>query len=566
MAPLPSAPAVTLDAFASGVGVAQQLARARSLQARILWIDTTANIERYNTEQKIIDLVRQIRDVGFNTIVFDIKPISGQVVWPSRFAPKIVEWRGRVLPPEFDPLAIFVREARLNRMPLFVSMNAFSEGHRMFLVGPGYERVDQQTVLYEPIPVVRIAGQEFRLSPTPNAAEEGAISVYQTPERVPAATEGAFAVTLHRNMTVHDGFNFGGIGPQTPTVPRGGTILHATGAGAEFLRQHALPGRMVEFGSQPLYVPIQERPEQQIPLMMNPHDPRVRRYALDVLTEVVSNYAVDGVIYDDRLRFGGMNADFSELTRRQFETTIGRQISWPQDVFEHTYDINLRRGVRPGRYYDQWMAFRANTLQSFIREARETITRIRPTTQFGAYVGSWYGEYPKFGHNYADPQADAGFWFMSPNYRRAGTSPLFDFIVTGAYYPTATIHEAMTKGGNVGATVEAAGTLTNRLVRDQAWTYAGIMLMDFPNDPIGLLNALQAATGTTQGVMVFDLSHDIEPFWPVFKQAFAHPRVAPHARRELLDEVRRRRTALEAQPGWREPPIILTSGVAGTGH
>ena len=41
----------------------------------------------------------------------------------------------------------------------------------------------------------------------------------------------------------------------------------------------------------------------------------VRQRVLDMLTELVRGYAVDGVIFDDRLRYAGINADFSEETR-----------------------------------------------------------------------------------------------------------------------------------------------------------------------------------------------------------------------------------------------------------
>jgi hypothetical protein len=123
----------------------------------------------------------------------------------------------------------------------------------------------------------------------------------------------------------------------------------------------------------------------------------------------------------------------------------------------------------------------------------------------------------------------------------------------------------MTKGREIGNTVESAGTLTNRLVRDTSWTYAGIMLSDFKDNPDGLLDAMQAACGSTQGVMVFDLSHDIEPMWPVFAQAFSQPRTAPHDRKDVLALVRQRRAALDKQ-GIKDPPIIISAGSSGTGH
>ena len=78
--PIPMLPGVMLDRRLHGTGVANPMARSKGLQGRILWIDATANIERYNTELKIVDLVAKIGDTGFNTIVLDVKPISGHVI------------------------------------------------------------------------------------------------------------------------------------------------------------------------------------------------------------------------------------------------------------------------------------------------------------------------------------------------------------------------------------------------------------------------------------------------------------------------------------------------------
>src|SRR2546423_229096 len=80
-APPGGLPGVMLDWGNDSIGLAKQATRgAQRYQARIMWIDATANIERYNTEEKIAALVKGLKDVGFNTIVFDAKPISGQVV------------------------------------------------------------------------------------------------------------------------------------------------------------------------------------------------------------------------------------------------------------------------------------------------------------------------------------------------------------------------------------------------------------------------------------------------------------------------------------------------------
>ena len=112
--------------------------------------------------------------------------------------------------------------------------------------------------------------------------------------------------------------------------------------------------------------------------------------------------------------------------------------------------------------------------------------------------------------------------------------------------------------------MEAAGQFSNRAVNDQTWVYAGIALSNYNGHPELLLRALQGAAASTQGVMVFDLSHNIDQFWPTFAQAFSTPATPPHAVPGLLAAVRRQHAAQKAA-GTPEPPVILYNGVSGTG-
>lgn len=566
-APIPNLRSVMMDWVGNSYGVAHTTAASQRLQARILWVDATANIERVNTAEKVATLVKNVKLAGFNTLVFDIKPISGQVMYPSKFAPKIPEWKGKVLPADFDPLARMVAECKSAGLTLFVSLNAFSEGHRDFKVGPGYEKKDWQTILYEPlISAYSIYNDNFPVSPVLNkmAANGDQIAAFNDRNALPdTTTADTFAIVLDRFGTVtatHQGVNV-----PAARVPVQGSVLVGKGAAANYLRNQAPINSRIRFDSVPRFVPISERPEQQVPLMVNPNNPDVQNYAEEIIKEVVTNYAVDGVIYDDRMRYGGINADFSPITQQQFEKYIGRRISWPDDVFKMTLSPSLNKGVVPGAYYEAWMTFRAQTLRNFMLRIRQTVKAARTNTQFGLYAGSWYGEYTRFGNNWGSPDLEAGFWFLSPEYAQTGIAPLCDFMITGCYYPTATIFDAMSAGVPIGNSVEGAGQLSNRIVRDQSWVYAGIALDQFKGNPDGLRAALQGACGSTQGVMVFDLSHDIEPMWQVFAGAFASdPRAAPHSQPGLLAEVRRRRAQLD-KLGHKDPPVNINSGASGTG-
>ena len=117
----------------------------------------------------------------------------------------------------------------------------------------------------------------------------------------------------------------------------------------------------------------------------------------------------------------------------------------------------------------------------------------------------------------------------------------------------------------MGVSVEFAGYMTNQVARDRTFTYAGIMLSQFEGDPDRLREALAAACGVSQGVMVFDLSHNIDPFWAVFKQAFGRPAKAPTQVPGLLERVRKLRAA-EDRAGVKRDPVVVMPGMAGAGH
>lgn len=567
-APLPGLPAVRLDSLGNGVGVAQLLARSHGLQGRILWVDCTANIERYNTEAKIDALVERAASIGFNTIVFDVKPIVGNPIYPSEILPQLETWRGRTMPKGFDPIPIFSRACRRAGLSLLLAMNAFSEGHRIAREagtdaegrprfepdGYALQVPEQQSVLYTSTPAVGLAGTTSAFG----IGGDGPVAHTLSGAEMPRSEGDRVAVAIDASGRVTRGLVGGERWERTEVA-----ALAASGeAGAMLGRARDARARLVfsAIGRRQRSAEV----DDQIPLMMNPFHPDVRARSLRFVEEVAS-YDIDGLLYDDRLRYAGMQADFSDHARASFERFVGERVTWPEDVYGYTYTPRLQRGIRPGKWYDAWLAWRAQHLTTWVREAGALFRHLRPGCVFGVYAGSWYGEYPKFGSNWASNEFEAGFPFLTREYRSTGYASALDIAILGAYYPTATIVDAMEQGRSSGPTVEAAGQLSNRAIRDQAWTYVGIMLNDFRDDPRRLAPALQAACGSSQGVMVFDLSHEFERFEPILRAAF-HPLVkAPHAVPGLLAEVRALR-ALKDRRGDREPAVWIREGAAGAGH
>lgn len=560
-------PSIKVDWQNSYYGIAHQMARAAKAQARILWVDGTANLDRVSDDAKVTALMRQVKAAGFNTVVFDVKPISGQVLYPSQYAPKIEEWKGKKLPRDYDPLAKMATEAKANGLSFFVSLNSFSEGHNLFKAGPGYNRVLEQTVIYDSKPIIVSSKLEegehwMYVNPKVNGQlSPNTCTLFSSREALPK-DECIVAVLDSKGKVVAVEEDDDGGRGNTP-LPRGGAFA-VFARDTEFAEEFVFEGVTLTLRDEARFIPISDRPELQYPLMMNPHHPKVREYMLKIITEITDRYPVDGIIFDDRLRYAGLYADFSPVARTEFDKVVGKNILWPDDVFRVTYTQQMKRGIRPGPYFERWLSWRSQTMQKWLGEVRSTLRKSNPEFQLGVYAGSWYGDYQQFGNNYASPEFDAGFWFLTSDYRRTGFADELDFLITGCYYPTATIYEAMETGEPIGRSVEAAGQLSNRAARDMTWTYAGISLDQFSGNPEGLANALQAACATTQGVMVFDLSHNIEPMWSVFTKAFSKPAKAPHTVLGLLDRVRAQRKAFDRM-GVKERTVPISAGSSGVG-
>ncbi len=563
VAVLPGLPFVRLHEGLAEIGYGQEEAHRRNLQGRVLWIDGTANISRTNSREKIESLLAKVADVGFNTIVYDVKPIIGYTLYPSRISERLVSWKGEVMPADFDPLAAMIEVGHAHGLSVFVALNAFSEGHLYAKreeknakspfgkPGWGYEHPELQTVQYVAHPFVKVGDQEIKLPDQANIFSAEGIGAFT---QIPAGA--AYHLTLNN---LGDFIESGG----TSLKPGQSVLAAKDEAGAEVLREAVRSGYRFVFSSRPSFVKIADH-QTQIPLMLNPHDPRVQRRAWSFAEEIASRYQVDGLLYDDRLRFGGLNADFSDLSKTMFERRIGKKIKWPDDVYRISYTPALQSGIKAGKYFDAWLAFRSQTMMDWVAQTRSRLKAKNRRMQFGIYAGSWYGEYPQFGTNYGSPDLSAGFPFLNPTYRKTGLADLLDLLITGCYYKTATIDEAAQKGQIAGQTIEAAGILSNRVAGDRCWVYAGIGLSDFEGNPEGLGRALQAACGTTQGVMVFDLSHNIDKSWPIFARAFGTKHLAPHMVVGSRDVLRKVRLAAERR-GWTPGPFPLFEGAAGTG-
>lgn len=567
VSPLPGISWIKAMQGMEGAGLANREARRTDTQARILWVDGSANIGPVSTEAGVVTLVQNAVDAGFNTLVYDVKPIVGRTMYPSRFADQLTSWKGVSMPAGHDPLRLISREVRRHGLTLLVSLNAFSEGHSYAKrdegkpdtlfgeAGWGYEHPELQTVQYRPLPIWQMGEESLDIFPTLTPAQ------WQTPlalyNRLPNSQSFDRAFVL-------DGKGWikwqGAALPESLAADE--TLMLARGNAAQKVSSAWARG-LGKIDSRAEFHTAADG-QNQIPLMMNPHDDRNQQRALSFVHEVMANYDVDGLLYDDRLRFGGLDTDFHESTLLAFEQHVGREVNVPEDIYKVTFNPRLGQGIQPGPLFDAWLAWRAQEMKQFVIKVREEVKEQGEDKLFGIYAGSWYGDYPRYGANYGDSRLHAGFPFLTRAYRDAGFADQLDMLITGCYYPVPTVFQALERNAPPGRTVEAGGIISQRVARDQTWTIAGIMIVDYARDPKAFEHAMQAAASTTQGVMVFDYSHDISQYWPMLKRAFRDRKQAPYQVPGLLERVRSLRAEWDKK-NYDEDPFPLFEGAPGAG-
>jgi len=378
----------------------------------ILWCDAEANCRTLSSREGVRSVLSKAKEAGIDTVVVDVKPLSGEVLYMSTRAPRLGKVKGFEYPADFDLLQAMIQEGRATGISIHANLNIFSEGHRHWKRGPAYLHPEWQVISYEP-----------------------------------------------RGLTLAQ------------------DSIYST------------------FG-----------------LFVNPIGP-AREYELAIISEVISHYDVEGIVFD-RMRYPNLYADFSEETRIAFQELLGcTRINWPYDVFRHSDD-----GIKEGRFYKEYLEWRAWQIKNFATEACGLVRSIRPNTQVGVYVGSWYDTYYNEGVNWGSSTYHAGYPWMTPSYNETGYAELFDYICAGCYYPYVRIEDACAAGKSPGHSVEAGCDMSMNAVRHASKVYGSLYLLDYKDDAVRFAQAVDMARSKTDGVMLFDLVYvEMYDWWSLLK-------------------------------------------------
>lgn len=532
---------------ASTEGLSQVIIQRANAEGRVLWLDGTANIQRLSTREGVGAVLDRCKAAHVNTVVVDVKPLSGHVLYESRHAPKLPEWKGFRYPYGYDLLRTTLEEGHRRGMKVYANINVFSDGHKLVKTGPVYGRPELQSICYDverTLTTPRGARKTLAVGVN-RVPEDGQINIYDpgyNPRRNFSPDEAFVLIDEDRVEAVVEGSL---APPDGVNVPDKGCILVGRGEGARWLLQNIRVGDTLSWTATDKFLPITEAPSEMVAAFVNPANPVSREYLMRIVDEIVSGYEIDGIVFD-RMRYASLHSDFSNFSREKFEEHIGRKLdNFPADIF--SFDPTPGRPLVWGPYFKQWLEWRARNIRSWLEEASKLVRTKRPNARIGVYVGSWYSSYYTVGVNWGSEDFAPGYDWMSPTYNTTGYAQLLDWVTTGCYHPIATREQARRAGLDDNYTVQAAAENSVRAVSDAAFVYAGLYVQDYKDMPEAFRDAIHAARQHSHGVMLFDLSQ-IEDYgyWNIITDALQQPRTAPHDIPELLAAVRALRKAVGA--------------------
>jgi uncharacterized lipoprotein YddW (UPF0748 family) len=396
----------------------------------MLWMDATANFARLSTKDSVKFYLQKCKEVGVTDIVIDVKPITGEVLYESKIAPVMEEWKGFTRNKGFDLLQTAIEEGHALNLKVHASINVFSGGHSTFKRGIIYtDHADWQSKLYTDSGIVDISNVKTKVSG-----------------------------------------------------------------------------------------------------MLNPANPAVQKYELSILSELLKKYkTLDGIILD-RVRYDGMEADFSELSKMLFEKYIGKKVKqFPADIF--SYKKGEKKLVKaPGVLYKEWLEWRASVIYNFFKQARAVAKAANPAIIFGDYTGAWYPTYYEVGVNWAsnkyDVQKDYPTW-ATKKYQQYGYAELLDLYSSGCYFYEVTKQEvsdsndikaARTEAGMSDKkaawySVEGSAEMAMKITMKAAPLLGSIYVDQYKANKEQCVKAMQMCLDKTNGLMIFDMVHIVEKNW-----------------------------------------------------
>jgi len=242
---------------------------------------------------------------------------------------------------------------------------------------------------------------------------------------------------------------------------------------------------------------------------LDPANPEVQEFLLDLLGEVASYEGLDGIVLD-RCRYDdyALDAGYTDAAYRSFTEYLGNEPQrWP--VFTEPGHIFLDR--TPDELETKWLTFRCKVIHDFVEKAVEKVHSTSPKVKLGLYVGAWFSEYYRSGVNWTSPSyplasMEPTFSWATPEYQATGFADLVDFMILGAYCSSDSIH------GDKEKTMEGFARLGRQRLCGDVPFYSGPDLGNEPGFRDGgkgdlIPEIVKTMDENADGLFMFDLCH-----------------------------------------------------------
>ncbi len=259
--------------------------------------------------------------------------------------------------------------------------------------------------------------------------------------------------------------------------------------------------------------------------MLNPANPEVREYEMNILKEFTRKYPLLKGIILDRVRYDDITSDFSLLSKELFEEYNGKKIeNFPEDILYWENNAGQYQW-REGPLFPKWIEWRAMVIKTFFERVRRELKEINPQLEIGNYTGAWYPTYYYLGANWAsasyDPSKD--YKWASEEYYKSGYGDLLDIYMSGLYYSrikkldnnkeNRNSEPAMSPGNTDWYSVEGGAELAQMVLRGcKAPFIASLYVKEYQTEE-EFAEAVSVALEKSDGVMIFDLNHIIYHNW-----------------------------------------------------
>ncbi|MEI3606526.1 alpha amylase family protein [Pseudogracilibacillus sp. SE30717A] len=509
----------------------RNLIKNKNMKARILWYDLSANLENLNTPEKVANIISKTADANFNTIVLDVKSSTGFVPYPSEYSPhlstsKNPKYQG--YPADFDLIENVVREAKKYDLEVHLNINTFAAGSNQYAEGPAIENPEWQTVVYDVTRVVTDSEEnKYSIAGFDITRNSDQLIIY-TPENNTISPANRWGIEVKvENGIVTEIIDRNTIGEQEVTVPKNGYLISAHGKARQWVLDNIQINEEIDISQ----VQSDLRPTSETnatETFMNPINPEVQQFTWNIISELVTNYDIDGITLD-RARYNNIYTDFSDLSRTEFEKEIGQKVTnWPEDIFTVKFEDNKKVTV-PGKHYKEWIKWRAANIEKYFEETSKLVKSQNSDVLFNTYVGSWHPLYYSEGVNWGSKNYQPDYEWATPDYHETGYADHLDFLMTGLYYGDVTIEESDAKGLPYWYSVEGAADLSMEVTNYETFTYGSLYLLDYQDRPESFKEAIRMTESKTHGVMLFDLVYiEMYDWWPLLEEVFTKETVAPH--------------------------------------